>query len=297
MTWSPTFEELDRFLDGRATYRVACPACGPSRRTAKKAKRRVLKLWHPKLDLISYACAHCGIGGYAIREGVTKPNAQQYERLRAEAAANCEEQVKRQREKACWLWRTARTAAGTTAERYLRSRGICFVPNTVRFLAPRKPGQHSAMICPYGLPNESEPGILKITEPAIFAVHLTFLKSDGSDKAVVEDDESDKITVGSPCGRPLVLAPMNDLLGLVITEGIEDALSVHQETGLGAWAAGSSSFMPALAEFVPENADCITVIADDDDAGRRGARDLTRRLNHRGLHVELLEAAHKVAAA
>jgi hypothetical protein len=102
---------------------------------------------------------------------------------------------------------------------------------------------------------------------------------------------------GSPCGRPLVLAPMNDLLGVVIAEGIEDALSVHQETGLGAWAAGSASFMPALAEFVPKYADCITVIADDDDAGRRGARDLTRRLNHRGLHVELLEAVHKEVAA
>src|SRR5215468_6558353 len=102
MTWSLTFEELDRFLDGRATYRVACPACGPSRRTAKKAKRRVLKLWHNKPDLISYACAHCGVGGYAIREGLTKrPNVQQYGRLRAEAATNCEEHTKRQREKAC----------------------------------------------------------------------------------------------------------------------------------------------------------------------------------------------------
>jgi hypothetical protein len=53
MTWSPSFEQLDRFLDGRATYRVACPACGPSRRTAKKAKRRVFKLWRPKPDVIT----------------------------------------------------------------------------------------------------------------------------------------------------------------------------------------------------------------------------------------------------
>ena len=47
------------------------------------------------------------------------------------------------------------------------------------------------------------------------------------------DVDPAKITIGSPTGAPLVLAPMNDLLGLAITEGIEDAISVHQETGLG----------------------------------------------------------------
>jgi hypothetical protein len=283
MTWSPTFEELDRSLDGRATYRVACPACGPSRRTVKKAKRRVFKLWHPKPDLITYACAHCGIGGHAIRGGAAKHDAR---RLKAEAAADTERYVEHQREKAQWLWRTARPVAGTAVERYLRSRDItCPAPTTVRFLAPRKPGQHPAMICPYGVPSEPEPGILKIIEPAIFAVHLTFLRPDGSGK--VADDESQKITVGSPCGRPSVLAPMNDLLGLVIAEGIEDALSVHAATGVGAWAAGSWSFMPSLAETIPDYSNVVTICVDDDEDGRRGAYELAVRLRRRGHHVEL----------
>src|SRR6266536_4248259 len=134
MTWSPTFEELDRFLGGRPTYRVACPACGPSRRTVKNTKRRVFKLWHPKPDLITYACAHCGMGGHAIRGCAAKLDAQQYSRLKAQGAADTERYVGRQREKAQWLWRTARPAAGTAAERYLRSRGItCPAPTPVRF--------------------------------------------------------------------------------------------------------------------------------------------------------------------
>ena len=48
-----------------------------------------------------------------------------------------------------------------------------------------------------------------------------------------------------------MLAPMNDLLGLAITEGVEDALSIHAATGLGAWAAGAASRLPALADAVP----------------------------------------------
>jgi hypothetical protein len=68
-------------------------------------------------------------------------------------------------------------------------------------------------------------------------VHLTLLRSEGSGKAEVERP---KLFVGSPTNLPIVLAPPNDLLGLAITEGIEDALTVHQATGLGAWAAGAA---------------------------------------------------------
>ena len=47
--------------------------------------------------------------------------------------------------------------------------------------------------------------------------------------------------IGRSTGAPIVLAPLTDALGLAITEGIEDALSVHEATGLGVWAAGSAS--------------------------------------------------------
>ena len=47
--------------------------------------------------------------------------------------------------------------------------------------------------------------------------------------------------IGRSSGSPIVLAPANDLLGLVISEGIEDALSLHEASGCGAWAAGSAS--------------------------------------------------------
>jgi hypothetical protein len=43
--------------------------------------------------------------------------------------------------------------------------------------------------------------------------------------------------IGRSIGFPIVLAPVNDGLGLSITEGIEDALSLHQATGLPQWAS------------------------------------------------------------
>ena len=62
---------------------------------------------------------------------------------------------------------------------------------------------------------------------------------------------------------------------------------MHEATGLGVWAAGSASFMPALADHVPPWIDCVTVAAEADDAGRKGAAELAARLEARGVHVEL----------
>ena len=53
--------------------------------------------------------------------------------------------------------------------------------------------------------------------------------------------------IGACKGMPIVVAPPNDGLALSICEGIETALTAHQVWGVGAWAAGSAGFMPALA--------------------------------------------------
>jgi hypothetical protein len=94
--------------------------------------------------------------------------------------------------------------------------------------------------------------------------------------------------IGAPRGHPIVLAPPGDLCGLAITEGIEDALSVHEATGLGVWAAGAASLMPSLAAAVPEWIECVTIMVDDDDAGRSNADTLAGRLDRRGFDVRLV---------
>lgn len=185
-----------------------------------------------------------------------------------------------QREKAAWLWSKRRPIQGTPAEHYLRAvRGYCgLIPKSLAFLPPAKPEHHPAMIAAYALVDEPQPGVLG-SPCNVQAIHLTLLKSDGSGKAEVDHA---KLTIASPRGRPIALAPPNDLLGLAITEGIEDALTVHEATGLGAWAAGSAPMMPALAYVLPGYIEAVTIYAHD-DGGRQYALQLADRLRARGI--------------
>jgi hypothetical protein len=274
---------------------VTCPLCGPTRRYAVNRKRKVLRIWRDSPNFATYHCARCGAHGFDRAEALTAIDRDRPEQLRREAAARDRDHAEEQRRKARWMWSKSRPAPGTVAEVYLRSRGITIaLPATIRFLAPTKPEHHPVMIVPYGIPDEPESGTLAIVAEQISAVHLTMLKLDGSGKA---DTEKPKITIGSPAGMPIVLAPLNDLMGLAVTEGIEEALSAHQANGYGAWAAGSAPFMPRLVTAVEDLAareydaspDCITIFVDDDDNGRRNAHDLAAGLAE--LSVKLATAA------
>jgi phage/plasmid primase-like uncharacterized protein len=195
------------------------------------------------------------------------------------AKPKTEEYERQQHAKAARLWQHRRPIAGSIGETYLRSRrGItCQLPATLGYLAPTKPGHHPALIAALDLAEEIEPGRLATT-PRVESVHLTLLRPDGSGKA---DVDPNKIMVGGSLRLPIVLAPLNDLFGLAICEGIENGLTVHQATGLGVWAAASAGHMPALADTIPRDAEAITIYADDDKAGRKGALDLAEALHMR----------------
>ena len=124
------------------------------------------------------------------------------------------------------------------------------------------------MIAAFGFAAELEPGVVAIASDAVVGVHLTKLNADGSAKADDGPGNQSKITIGrGSTGWPICIAPANDLLGLAVTEGIEDALSVHQATGLGAWAAGAAGRMPALADRIPAYVECVTICAHPEPAG------------------------------
>ncbi len=183
--------------------------------------------------------------------------------------------------KARHLWQCRHPIEGTPAEGYLRT-ARCYrgpLPGTIGFLEPgvyRWP----AMIAAFGLADEPEPGAVCVRE--VHGIHLTFVKQDSSGKANVERP---KMMLGPSNSWPIVVAPPNDCLGLAVTEGIEDALTVHQATGLGVWAAGSAGRMPNLAARVPDYIEAVTIYAHDDDAGQRGARSLADALVTRDVDV------------
>jgi hypothetical protein len=248
-----------------------------------------LRIWRLDPGFASYHCARCGEHGHSRDRTAPPPDATQLARARAEAAERESTAASERLRKARWIWSKRRLIPGTIAETYLRqARGYGGpLPATLGFLPAR--GKHGpAMIAAFGMPDEIEPGRICIADHAVRGVHITRLAPDGSGKAEIE---SDKIMLGASLGSPIVLAPVNDLLGLAITEGIEDAVSVYQATGLGAWAAGSASRLPALADAIPGYVECVTILVDDDQDGRRHAATLAERLVGRGIEVQTIVPA------
>jgi hypothetical protein len=282
-----SFSYLLELIEPRpGTYDVACPSCGPDRRSVRNRRRAVLRIWYTSANLLTYSCARCGLRGYARANGKTPSLIPAKSGSRLGVQRQLAESDLARRDKARWLWNCRKPIEGTPAETYLR-KARCYggqLPPTLGFLAPR--GKHPpAMIAAFGTAMELQPGVLCIPDDAVTGVHLTRLSRDGRQKA---DTDISKIMVGTPGGSPIVLASPSELGGLAIAEGIEDALSVREATGLGAWAAGAASFMPALASVVPDWIECVTIMVDDDDAGRSNADALADRLHRRGVGIRLV---------
>ncbi|MDX8483159.1 toprim domain-containing protein [Mesorhizobium sp. VK24D] len=280
------YDDLRELADGRPVADVACPLCGPDRRDPHNRNRTVLRLWSEP-GFITFHCARCGEHGVVHGGGRREIGEAERKAMlcaREAIAARDAETERERRRKAVWLWSLRQPVRDSPAERYLReARSIsCSLPPTLGFL-PARDDHPPALIAAFGIAREVEPGRLVIADRQVRGVHLTRLLPDGSGKA----GEPAKIMIGRSQGTPIVLAPLNDLLGLIIAEGIEDALSARQATGLGAWAAGSASRLPALADQVPGHVDCVTVLADDDAAGHRHAPALVERLIQRGIHAEM----------
>ena len=100
-------------------------------------------------------------------------------------------------------------------------------------------------------------------------VGITFLRPDGMGKAEIEQP---RITRGELTGGAVRLAPAGPKLG--IAEGLEDAATVQQETGLPCWAALGTSNLPRLE--LPATVREVVIIADRGEAGEAAAYAATR---------------------
>jgi hypothetical protein len=181
-----------------------------------------------------------------------------------------------------WLWAQRQPISeGTPPFLYLHKRGYTGpISATLAYLPARAP-HPAAMLAAFGMPSEPEPGILA-APTIVTGVHRTRLTAAG-DKAPDADGKAKRM-LGACMGTPIVIAPPNDLFGLAVTEGIEDALSVYAATGLGVWAAGSARFMPALAPLIPSYIEVVTIYAHPESAGQDNAHALARELRARRGH-------------
>jgi hypothetical protein len=272
-------------------YYAICPECSHKRKQAhQKLKCLGVTINEQGLKL---GCNHCDWkdGAFYRTAARTAPAVaaiSQAGKARADQRRMVE--CARSRNRSQWLWNSRKPLKGSIAETYLREcrhyRGP--LPPTLGFL-PARDDYPPAMIAAFGMAHETEPGKLAIDVEAITGAHLTKLLSDGSDKAEISG-ESAKLTIGLDNRMPIWLAAVNDGLGLVIAEGIEDALSAHQATGLGAWAAGTAGRLPAMAAAVPDYVECVTIMIDADASGEKSSFALAEALVARKFEVLMARA-------
>jgi Toprim domain len=286
------FQTLQDLSKGAAKADVACPLCASGCKTPSNRHRKVLRIWNHDDGFATFKCQRCAESGYAHDGNRSSKKTDPIDEIVAAFKPNVVVPFKQSEpdtsktDMARVLWRRSMPARGTIVETYLRKRECYVDSQTVHFL-PARGERPPGLIVPFGIPTEPEPGVLDISTANIFGVQITKLKPDGSGKAELEPN---KITLGRCVGYPIVLVPPSDSMALTIAEGVEDALSIHLASGRGAWAAGGAGRMPDLADKVPDYVQSVTILVDDNDAGRRGSNGLARRLHARGIEVSLLNS-------
>jgi hypothetical protein len=271
-------------LRGRVDRSGPCPKCGGVDRFSINVQKQVFNCRGCEVggDVVTLVQHLDGVGFAAACDTLLRYPPALRQHFARGSSLNTD-YLRDQHRKAAWLWSRRRPIAGTPAERYVRdARGItCPMPSTIGYLPPHKPTHHPALISAFAIVDETEPGI--VSEPrGVISVHLTLLRLDGSGKA---DLAEPKIIIGSPGSLPIVLSPPNDLLGLAVTEGVEDGLSALEATGLGVWVAGNAGRMPSLAVLVPPYIETTTIFAHRDESGQTGARALADALVRIGIEV------------
>ncbi|WP_267386174.1 CHC2 zinc finger domain-containing protein [Sphingomonas sp. GC_Shp_3] len=183
---------------------------------------------------------------------------------------------------------------GTPAEAYLRSRGITMpLPHTLRFarLAPPK-------IEGNGLLAANGPGLLPaliaiVTNPAgaLLGLQRTYLTQDGRKAATTPTDTDRKpkvkYSLGNVVGGSIQLGP--PAASMLVTEGLEDGLTLAQALGRSVWVAAGTSMMPQMT--FGDVTKAIVIGADGDAAGKVAADKAAEAFCAAGLAVRIMRPA------
>jgi hypothetical protein len=182
----------------------------------------------------------------------------------AEATSSKSPNADGNRKHALRLWREASDPSGTAVETYLASRGLTLpegaAGEVIRF-HPRCPfggEHHPCMVALYRDIHTNEPK----------AIHRTALTADGR--------KIDRKALGPIAGCAIKLsADAAVTTGLTVAEGVETTIAGMALNFHPAWALGNAG---ALAAFpVLPGIECLTILVDNDVAGRVKAIECSRR--------------------
>ncbi len=172
------------------------------------------------------------------------------------------------------IWAETVPAEGTLVETYLQSRWINLAPPPVlRF----HPGLWHG---PSGSEWPAMVALVTTVDDRPVAIHRTYLRRDGTDKAPVDPD---KMVLGPISGCAVRLSPATD--ELVVGEGIETCLSGTVIFDVPTWSALSVPGLKALV--LPSVVRRIVILADSGDEGEEAAYRAACRWRAEGRKVSI----------
>ncbi len=129
---------------------------------------------------------------------------------------------------------------GTPAAVYLRSRGIVMpLPHTLRFarLAPPKVEGDGVLAANGPAPLPALVAIVTDSAGELVGIQRTYLTEDGRKAKTTDPKGKVKYSLGNLLGGSIQLGPPT--ASIVVTEGLEDGLTLAQGLGRSAWVAAS----------------------------------------------------------
>jgi putative DNA primase/helicase len=177
------------------------------------------------------------------------------------------------------IWRNSERGVAKIVQYYLGRRGITLDlwPTSLRCHL-RCPRPKSCTPLPAMV------ALVEHVERGPVAVHCTYLRREGGDKA---DVEQPKVMFGSVGGGAVRFGAPHNGEWLAVAEGIETALSVAIACAMPTWAALSAVGIKNL--ILPPEATHVVICADNDSdgVGVRAAHDAAARWQAEGRRVRL----------
>lgn len=180
---------------------------------------------------------------------------------------------------------------GTPAAIYLRSRGITMdPPHTLRFARLAPPQIEGNGVLAANGPDPLPTLVAIVTDPtgALVGLQRTYLTEDGrkaATKATATDRKPKvKYSLGNVIGGAIQLGP--PAASMLVTEGLEDGLTLAQALGRSVWVAAGTSMMPQMA-FAPVTR-AVVIGADGDAAGAAAANKAAEAFAKAGLATRIM---------
>ena len=242
---------IDRFTVRKSDAIINCRGCQPGRANPKAFQKIIQNLPLGQRPLVSTQTARKSLN-YPAGSGAPSID------------------------KAKYLFNKGQPITATPAQDYLVSRGISLSTPSLRYLFNAIHGDFKqrlpALVVRF---DHTISGELTAVQKIFFTI---------------DDKQKRKRCTGSPkhCGALVSGSRTNDTI--VVTEGLEDALSIAQvvqdKMNIAIWATGGDK---GLQDFVPpQTARNILVAADNDQAGIVAAKSLASRVHNLGLFTKIV---------